>query len=480
MSKSMRGALVAIAFMVGTGTGAQEPEGVVIGTWQGTLDVQGTQLRIVFHVARGEDGSLTGTMDSPDQGAYGISLTGVSVTQRTLTLEVAGLGVTYTGSVSDSGGAVTGTFTQGPMSVPLELARSEVALERPARPQEPKPPLPYTAVDVTFSNPDANIELAGTLTAPRGEGAFPGVVLVSGSGRQDRDESLMGHKPFLVLSDHLTRQGVVVLRYDDRGVGASEGDFATATSRDFTSDALAAVAYLRQQPQVAPDRVGIAGHSEGGLIAPMAAGRSDEVAFIVMLAGPGVPGIDVLVAQGRLINRAAGTPEEVVEMNARVQTGLAEIVRDETDPDVAESRMRALLAAEFNGLPPAIREAVGEALSEATIDRTIAQFSSPWFRFFLHHDPRPVLEDVSVPVLSLIGEKDLQVPPELNGPEIEAALRRGGNADATVRTLPGLNHLFQEAETGSPSEYQRIEETMNAAALEAVSSWILERFGSPR
>ena len=207
------------------------------------------------------------------------------------------------------------------------------------------------------------------------------------------------------------------------------------------------------------------------------ADRSDEVSYIVMLAGPGVPGIDILIAQGELINRAGGAPEEVIELNQRIQAGLADIVAEESDSEAAAQKMRSFIEGEVASLSVETRAAAATGLSEQAIDRTVAQFNSPWFRFFLHHDPRPALERLDVPVLSLIGEKDLQVPPALNNPEIEAAFERGENPDATVLTLPGLNHLFQESETGSPAEYQQIEETMNGAALEAVSAWILERFG---
>jgi hypothetical protein len=200
-----------------------------------------------------------------------------------------------------------------------------------------------------------------------------------------------------------------------------------------------------------------------------------------MLAGPGVPGIDILVAQGQLINRAGGTPEVVIAMNTRVQRALADIAKEEPDTEKAGPLMRAAMSEEIALLPPAIMEAIPESqIGNAAINTTVNQFNSPWFRFFLHYDPRPILEQVSVPVLAIFGEKDLQVPHELNVPEIEAAFERGNNEATTVRVLPGLNHLFQQAESGAPSEYQQIEETFNQSALELVSSWILEQFATPK
>ena len=459
---------------------AQEDERLV-GSWHGGLEVGGgASLTIVFNISQDADGAFTGTMDSPDQGAIGIPLTSVTIEGSSVTVSIQVIQGTYTGTLSDEGDQLSGTWSQGPASLALTLVKGDPS-PPPERPQEPKPPYPYSIEEVTFTNTEAGIDLAGTLTIPDGLGPFPGVVLVSGSGPQDRDESLMGHKPFLVLADHLSRRGIAVLRFDDRGVGSSGGEFQTATSEDFTEDALAGVSYLEGQDRVAEIQVGIVGHSEGGLIAPLAAIRSEKVAYIVMLAGPGVPGIDILVAQGQLINRAGGTPEVVIAMNTRVQRALADIAKEEPDTEKAGPLMRAAMSEEIALLPPAIMEAIPESqIGDAAINTTVNQFNSPWFRFFLHYDPRPILEQVSVPVLAIFGEKDLQVPHELNVPEIEAAFERGNNEAATVRVLPGLNHLFQQAESGAPSEYQQIEETFNQSALELVSSWILKQFTSPK
>lgn len=470
--------MLALLFVAAVPIAAQNADDWVLGNWKGTLMAGSQELQILYHITRGDDGTLTGTMDVPTQGAIGMPLSTVVVDGQTVTMTfpVPG-GGTYEGTLTESGEDIVGTFSQGPASFPMELSRSAEESVLLVRPQEPKPPFPYLTREVTFPNREAGIELAGTLTLPEGAGPFPAVVLVSGSGPQDRNETLLGHKPFLVLADHLARNGVAALRFDDRGVGESTGDFAAATSEDFATDALAAVAYLREQPEVGRGRVGIAGHSEGGLIAPMAANRSDDVAFIIMLAGPGVPGIDILVAQGVLINRVGGASEHIIELNTRIQTGLADIVAAEPDPDVADPLMWSFMRELIDMLPDDVREAAGAALSDATIDQTVKQLNSPWFRFFLHYDPRPVLEHVEVPVLALFGGKDLQVPAELNVPEIEDAFARAGNDDATVRTLPGLNHLFQEADTGSPAEYAQIEQTLSPALLDAVSTWILERFG---
>ncbi len=442
----------------------------VVGTWQGRLEAAG--LRLVLHVEAAEGGGFTGTMDSPDQGATGIPATSVTFTDGTLTFAVQNIGMTYRATLSEDGTTLDGTFTQGAAQLPLTLTRTEAT--RPERPQNPEPPFPYEVDEVRFGGTDPGVTLAGTLTIPRGEGPLPAAVLVSGSGPQNRDEALMGHRPFLVLADHLTRSGIAVLRYDDRGVAESTGDFASATSVDFASDALAAVHFLGERPDVGP--VGIVGHSEGGLIGPMAAERDEAVAYVVMMAGPGLTGAEIIDLQSELIYRAQGTPEEVIELNRRTQRQLFAVVTSGKDPAHAAPKLRAILEASIDELPADLRAQAGQSTTPEAIEAQVEQLSSPWMRHFLRYDPRPTLERVTVPVLAINGEKDLQVPAEVNLAEIAAALERGGNDDATTLLLPGLNHLFQEAETGSPTEYARIQETMNPAALEAVSSWILARF----
>jgi pimeloyl-ACP methyl ester carboxylesterase len=471
--------LLVCALGVGSvGIGAQEltDPASFVGSWAGSLDTGGGQLRLVFHVELEEDGGLTGSLDSPDQGATGIPATSVTAQGRSLAFSIDNLGMTFEGMLSEDGNGIEGTFRQGPAELPLSLTRAE-APEGPERPQHPEPPFPYRSEDVRFGSTEAGTILAGTLTAPHGEGPFPGAVLVSGSGPQDRDETLMGHKPFLVLADHLTRSGIAVLRYDDRGVAESSGDFASATSEDFADDALAAVDWLGSRPEVSS--VGIIGHSEGGLIAPMASMRSEQVAFVVLLAGPGLTGAEILELQSELVNRAEGTPEEVIELNRSVQNRLFQVVREEPDREAAAPRLRAVLEEALAELPDDLREAMGPAANPEALDAQVAQVNSPWFRFFLQYDPRPTLAKVNVPVLALNGEKDLQVPAQVNLREIRSALERGGNPDVTARLLPSLNHLFQEAETGSPSEYARIPQTMSPVVLEAVSDWILTRFGAP-
>jgi uncharacterized protein len=432
------------------------------GTWAGALDTGSMKLRIVFHITTTE-GGLTATMDSPDQGANGIPVTSVTRDGSSLRLELKRSGGAFQGKIADTLTTIDGTWTQGGGSLPLVLKRVKDAaeLER-RRPQTPVKPYPYRDEDVSYTNKAAGITLAATLTIPPGKGPFPAVLLISGSGPNNRDENVVGHSLFLVLSDYLTRKGIVVLRADKRGIGKSGGDYATATTRDFAKDAEAGVAYLETQPEVDRQKIGLIGHSEGGVIAPMAAEDSD-VAFIVMMAGSGVRGDDLIVEQTLLIAEASGVSRDEAEKNAAEERKILTMVEQEKDDAELAKKLRVELA----GKAP-----------EATLNAQIKALSSPWYRGFIEYDPATALRKVSCPVLALIGQKDTQVPPDQNLPAIRKALQAGGNKNFEVDELPGLNHLFQTANTGSPSEYSTIEETMSPSALEKITSWILKQTSS--
>lgn len=451
--------------------------GSIAGKWTGKLDVGGG-LTLVVHITAAANGALTSTLDSPDQGANGIPVAETTFTDGVLHLNVTAVQGEFEGRLSADGTKITGEWRQGGLNLPLELGRGEPPPRKP-KPQEPVPPLPYDTAAVTFPNASAGITLAGTLTLPRTPGRHPAAVLITGSGAQDRDEALLGHKPFLVLADHLTRKGIAVLRVDDRGVGGSGGNFATSTTADFVTDVLAAVAYMKTRPEVDPAKIGLIGHSEGGLIAPAVAARSPDVAFVIMMAGPGVTGEEILNAQIAKIARAAGTSEDDIQRSLRNQNRIYAILRAHPDSATANPELRTMIRAAIDSLSEKERATIGsdEQSINAYIETQVKQVTSPWFRYFLTYDPRPALEKVKVPLLAINGSLDLQVPPEQNLPQIEAALKRGGNKDFTVRELPGLNHLFQPAKTGSPTEYADIDVTIAPAALDLMSSWILARFG---
>jgi fermentation-respiration switch protein FrsA (DUF1100 family) len=442
------------------------------GIWEGKLEVPGTELRIVFKISRNPDSTLTATLDSPDQGVTGIPVEEVIFKDNTLRLEVKSAGGIFEGKVSQDFLIIEGEWKQSGQTLPLTVKRVDKAAEM-LRPQEPKKPYPYIERQVEYTNLKAGVRLVGTLTFPSDKGPFPAVLLISGSGPQDRNETVFGHRPFLVLADYLTRQGIAVLRVDDRGVGESTGDFSQATSEDFASDVLAGVEYLKACKEIDPNKIGLIGHSEGGIIAPMVAAKSSDVAFLVLMAGTGLTGEEILYLQGALISRAMGVSEEDIAKNRQFNEKIFSLIKEEKDEKTIEEKLRQMFMADWTELNEEEKKAIGDP--EVYLKAQLQGLLSPWFKFFLTYDPKSTLNKVKCPLLAINGEKDLQVPPKENLSAIEAALVAGGNKNFTIKELPGLNHLFQTAQTGVPSEYAKIEETISPIALKIIGDWILEQ-----
>lgn len=439
----------------------------VAGLWLGTLEVGPTELHLALRVSRSAKG-LTASLDSLDQGAYGIPV-GAAQDGKNIKLDIKVVNGTYEGTLNEKGTEISGTWKQ---TIPLPLVfRRTDKLPEVAHPQDPKRPYPYDEVEVGYENKPAGVKFAGTLTLPRTGAPHAAVLLITGSGPQDRNEAIAGHKPFLVLADYLTRRGIAVLRVDDRGMGGSTGKIDEGTTEDFIGDALAGVEFLKSRKEIDARRIGLAGHSEGGLIAPMAAARSKDVAFVVMMAGPGVPGDKIITAQSYAVPRAMGSSEEGAAMNRDLAALMVDAAIHETDLAAVEKRFQDRLAALMAGWSEAQRSAMKTIGPQ--LQAQMKRITSPWFRIFLTLDPRPALMKVKAPVLAVNGELDTQVLPGQNLPAIVEALEAGGNQDYTVAKLPGLNHLFQTAKTGAPDEYARIQETMAPAALQVMGDWIV-------
>ena len=442
------------------------------GIWEGKLKVPGTELRIVFEISKNSDGTLTATLDIPDQGVTGIPVEEVIFKDNTLRLEVKSAGGIFEGKVSQDFLVIEGEWKQSGQTLSLTVKRVDKAVEI-LRPQEPKKPYPYIERQVEYTNLKAGVKLVGTLTLPSDKGPFPAVLLITGSGPKDRNETVFGHRPFLVLADYLTRQGIAVLRVDDRGVGESTGDFSQATSEDFVSDVLAGIEYLKTRKEINPEQIGLIGHSEGGLIAPMVAVKSPDMAFIVLMAGTGLTGEEILYLQGALISRAMGVSEEDIAKNRQFNEKIFSLIKEEKDEKTIEEKLRQMFMADWAELNEEEKKAIGDP--EVYLKAQLQSLLSPWLKFFLTYDPKPTLSKVKCSVLAINGEKDLQVPPKENLSAIEEALVAGGNKNFTVEELPGLNHLFQTAQTGVPSEYAKIEETISPIALKIIGDWILEQ-----
>ena len=442
--------------------------------WQGSV----VGLGFIVTFAPEEDGSgYKATLDIPAQGLSGAELTNVvySETEIAFTLSIAPPnGATWRAKRQVGATTAEGEFEQGGNVVPftMELVPEGEVLG-PRRPQTPEPPFAYDEREVAYTSEADGTKLAGTLTVPREDGPFPAVLLITGSGAQNRDEEIFGHKPFLVIADHLTSNGIAVLRVDDRGIGGSTGDMSMATSEDFASDVLAGVHFLAGQPDIDPGRIGLIGHSEGGIIAPMVAAASDHVAFIVLLAGPAIPGRDLMIMQLAAVQRSIGRPEGNVEQQIEAQRSLLELASEGADFPALTAAVAELTRIQISNLAEGQRPSTEEL--KPVIEAQARQLTTPWWRFFLTYDPRTALREVQCPVLAINGSLDVQVPPGPNLGVIREALAEAGNDDITVEELGGLNHLFQTATTGNPTEYAEIEETFAPAVLDLITSWVLQR-----
>lgn len=449
----------------------------LVGYWQGTLaPTPVIQMRLLLEVTAVPAAPPTAVLVSVDQGTARMPVTGLAENGGEVQFSVPSVSGAFKGTLNADQSEIAGTWTQGPGGLPLVFKRLASAPNF-SRAQDPKPPFPYDVEEVTIQNASDRLTLAGTYTRPRGEGPFPAVVLISGSGPQDRDEAIMGHRPFLVLADHLTRAGIAVLRHDDRGVGKSTGNFAIATHNDFVTDTLSALAWLKTRKEVDAARIGLVGHSEGGLVAPIAAVREpDQIAFLVLLAGVGVPVEELLIRQAEDLQRATGADAATIARTAAAQRDLFKLLVKDVPASQLENELRELARKQAAELTEEERRAAG--YSEEAMDAQIRTVMRPWFRTLLVYDPKPTLRQVKVPVLALNGSKDLQVAAKENLAGISDALAAGGNRQVTVRELPGLNHLFQTAPTGAVAEYGSIEETFNPAALKMISGWILQQTAS--
>jgi pimeloyl-ACP methyl ester carboxylesterase len=438
------------------------------GRWTGKVLILGTELGFSVDFSGAGD-QLSATMDIPTQMALGLPLTGVAATGTNVHFELqAGPGLAVWDGERD-GDVIEGTFTQGGAAGTFTATRGDPQVVD----DEPAEPLPYREQEFTLEN--GNVHLEGTLTLPESGGPFPVAVMVTGSGAQNRDEEILGFKPFRIIADYLTRRGVAVYRYDDRGVGGSTGNTGLSTTSDFADDALAAISALSEHAELDASQIGLIGHSEGGVVAPLAAQRSESVAFVVLIAPTSVPGSEVIYEQGAEIARVAGQSEEDIAAGLAVQRRLFEAVANGDDLNAFRTELEQMIRDQISTASDdelAVIDDIDQFVA-SQVNQQIAQVTSPWFRFFLTYDPATALRQTRVPVLALFGELDLQVTPKQNrGPLAEAL---GGNPDVTIETFPGANHLFQSASTGSPTEYASLAKEFVPGFLDLIGDWIVER-----
>ena len=435
----------------------------ISGAWHGKLSLPTGSLTIVFHISQTEQDVYVTTLDSPDQGANGIKTQTTSFNDSTLIIQIPVIHASYKGKLN-SDNTINGTFTQG-MPLPLNLKKGEAS--RPKRPQEPQPPFPYRSEEVTVRNERDEINLAGTLTLPEKGTKFPAVVMVTGSGAQNRDEEIMGHKPFFVIADYLTRNGIAVLRCDDRGTAASQGTHATATNEDFATDTEAMVNYLRSRKEINAKKIGIIGHSAGGIIAFIVAQKDPSIAFVVSLAGAGVRGDSLMLKQVELISKSQGMPDAVWQgMKPSIRNRYAILQQTDKTP---EELQKELYADVTKTMSP---EQLKDLNTIQQLSAQISSMTSPWYLHFMRYDPAQDLKKLKCPVLALNGKKDIQVDAVMNLTAIQKRITGNGNKNVTVKAYPNLNHLFQTCEKGTLAEYGQLEETINPEVLKDIIEWI--------
>ncbi|WP_426058812.1 alpha/beta hydrolase [Hymenobacter sp. B1770] len=453
---------VAIAALTTIGVCAQTARPSLTGNWVGT--VAGTEFTL--HLSDPPTGPRTATLDIPEQNAKGIQLQ-FTAPGDSVYLRLAQPVAQFAGLRSPDGQQLVGVWRQGMREFAFTITRagSTAKPAGPRRPQTPQPPFPYQSADITFRNEKAGVTLAGTYTVPADMGPFAAVVLLTGSGAQDRNSSIFGHQLFAVLADHLTRQGIAVLRFDDRGVGQSGGAQKGMTSADYTTDALAALAWLRAQPGIRKSQVGLLGHSQGGTAAVGAAAQPGGPDFLVLLASPALPGDEMIVQQAKAIATAYKADPIQIELIEGEQRQIIDIIKKTPDNVLARAELLRLLNRSHSTNPAML----------AQLNSQLDVLTSPFYRDLLADRPAQTLAKVRCPVLAMGGSKDVQVPVKANLTATAAGLKAAGNRDVTLKEIPGLNHLFQTANTGGPTEYGTINETFAPAALQVVSDWISQR-----
>jgi len=457
----------------------------ITGIWKGVLHVQPKEIPIVFHIARDSAGKLIATFDSPSQNAFNLPVSEVITRADSVVFMIAMLNGKYAGILSGDTRTIDGQWFQGNGSLPLTVTKTSdsATVKQQRRPQTPKPPFPYQTRDVEYWNADSTIQYGASLTYPNtdpgkpAQKSFPAIIMITGSGQQDRDETLFGHKPFAVIADNLTRHGFLVLRVDDRGIGKTTGNFSQSTSLDFAKDVEAGLDFLEAQPEVNKENIGLLGHSEGGLIAPIVAGKRKEVKFIVLLAGPGIPSVDLMEQQ----SEAASVSEGLTRAEAKAGSAFARIVMEEVNKGLDSTSTFQNIRKRVDGWAKTIDTVTLAKIrrrNTASVDEMIRQsvnaLSSKWFRYFIAFDPQPYLQQLHCKVLALNGSRDVQVVAAYNLPGIRASLQKSRSPQYDVIELTGLNHLFQTCVKCSPSEYGELEETFSPKALETIDSWLLK------
>jgi pimeloyl-ACP methyl ester carboxylesterase len=457
------------------------------GTWQGTLDVQGNQIPVVFHIKKDSTNKWIAAFDSPSQHAFNLPCSDVIIKDDSIILMMAVLNGKYAGLANTNKSQIAGTWFQGPGSLPLTVKKTSdtTTVKEQKRPQTPRPPFSYHSEDVLYSNAGHTIQFGGTLTYPKTDSlknsdavhSYPAVILITGSGQQDRDETLFGHKPFAVIADYLTKQGFVVLRVDDRGMGKTTGIFSEGTTLDFAKDLEAGLDFLEKEPMVNKNKIGLIGHSEGGMIAPIVADERRELKFIILLAGPGIPIIDLMQQQMEAISNSNGETPAKAKANGQLMRIVWEEAAKNEDSATTFQHIRMKIENWSKTLDTgtlAKFKSRDTASINGQITEAMTALNSKWYKYFISFNPQPYLEKLDCKVLALNGSKDVQVIAATNLKGIKQSLQRSKSPKYDIIEIQGLNHLFQTCITCNPAEYNDLEESFSPVALEMMGNWLKE------
>ena len=442
----------------------------ISGNWTGKVQISAEKtLEFNFQITKDGENYIT-IIDISTNRVTGLKPKTTTFENKTLLVDGTNLGIKYEGIFDAGTQKIKGNFSEGGNTIPLILEKSKNKSKAIAgRPQEPTKPYPYHEEEVHFTNNTADVTLAGTFTSPKTNKKHPVVILITGSGPQDRDQTFVGHKTFLVLADYLTKRGIAVLRYDDRGTSESTGTFSTATTEDFANDVVAAINYLKTRNDIDTKNIGLIGHSEGGIIAPLAANKTkDDIAFIISLAGTGIVGSDLVYNQVISMRTFPVPNEETFNKTMRKAIDIAS--SSKKLPEV-QSELKQLYT---NEVAPILKPMLGsDEKTEQVLNGLVSARTTPWMRYFYNYNPADEYAKITIPVLSLNGTKDTQVPAKIHQEGIRKALEKASNKNFKIIELEGLNHLFQEAETGEMDEYSTIDQTFSPQALEIILNWIL-------
>ena len=445
----------------------------IYGDWDGNIKMLSMNLNVHLNI-RNSNNTLTAFLSIPSQELKDYQLPVFKLNKNKVHFELPSPSGTAKFDGTFKSDSIKGTLLQAGIKGTFFFKRgikqdtvtqTEIITDKP---------LPYLEEEVAFKS--GRILLAGTLTVPKDDNKYPAIILLTGSGPQNRDEDIFGFKIFQKIADYLTRKGIAVLRYDDRGVGGSTGNTMQSTTEDFADDALAAVEFLKKQKNIDQKKIGFLGHSEGGIIAPLASSNSNDISFMVLVSGFGVNGGELLLEQQKQILKASDVKDTLIQQNLELQKKINEVLMNNKDLNDIKKDIKDFAEKDFANLSPDIKASIQDKVAyiNSTVQSQISVFNNPWFKFFVKYDPIPALEKVKIPVLMTFGEVDLQVPVAQNKPKMEEALQRGGNKNFKTIVFPKANHLYQEAKTGSPSEYSELKKEFVPGFLESISNWILE------